>query len=64
MAIEMTTKLSPKQAGKLYQKSMRQEEEIKKLKSLIKEAADYLDTNELTQISNSSILHKKFKEAV
>ena len=38
--------------------------ENEKLKALIKEAADYLDTNELTQISSSSILHKKFKEAV
>lgn len=31
---------------------------------LIKEASDYLDTNELTQISSNSILHKKFKEAI
>ena len=38
--------------------------EIRKLKSLLKEASDYLDTNELTSIGNSSILHKKFQEAV
>jgi hypothetical protein len=31
---------------------------------LIKEASDYLDTNELTSICSSSILHKKFKEAL
>ncbi len=38
--------------------------ENKKLRSLIREASNYLDTNELTSISNSSILHRKFKEAV
>lgn len=38
--------------------------EIRNLKNLIKEASDYLDTNELTTICSSSILHKKFKEAV
>ena len=33
-------KLSPKQAGKLYQKSMAQEEEIKKLKSFLQDSFD------------------------
>ena len=33
-------------------------------RSLIKEASDYLDTNKLTSICSSSILHKKFKEAI
>ena len=64
MTVTMRMKLSPIQAGKLYQKSLRQEEEIKALKSLIKEASDYLDTNELTTICSSSILHQKFKEAI
>ncbi|WP_330926320.1 hypothetical protein [Candidatus Sororendozoicomonas aggregata] len=35
MSIKMSMKLSPKQAGKLYQKSMRQEEQIKKLEKEI-----------------------------
>ncbi len=51
-------------AIKSRKKSMEQVEEIKMLKALIKEASDYLDTNELTTICHSSILHKKFKEAV
>ena len=33
MAIEMSMKLSPKQTGRLYQKSMKQEDEIKALKA-------------------------------
>ncbi len=45
-------------------KKMAYEVEIRKLKRLIKEESDYLDTNELTQISNSSILHKKFQETI
>ena len=38
--------------------------ENQRLRSLLKEAVEYLDTNELTVISNSSILHQKFNDAV
>lgn len=34
------------------------------LVALIKEASDYLDTNELTSIGSTSILHQKFKAAI
>ena len=37
MPVEMSMKLSPKQAGKLYQKSMKQEDRIKELESLLNE---------------------------
>ena len=64
MSVEVKIKLSPKQAGKLYMKSLKQEKRIKELEALIKEAADYLDTNELTTIASSSVLHRKFRKAV
>ena len=35
---------------------------IVELKALCKEASDYLDTNNLTNIGHGSILHTKFKE--
>lgn len=38
--------------------------QVAELKALIKEASDYLDTNEFTSIGSSSILHNKFKEAL
>ncbi|MTI12828.1 Lar family restriction alleviation protein [Sansalvadorimonas verongulae] len=38
--------------------------EIKKLKALIKEAADYLDTGSHTSIASNSIMHREFREAV
>jgi len=37
--------------------------EIKRLRSVIKEADDYLDTNSMTNIAHGSILHRKFKDA-
>ena len=61
--VEMRIKLSAKQAGKLYQKTMRLEDEVKELKALLKEADEYLDTNSFTNIGHKSILHTKFKEA-
>ena len=36
-------------------------EENAEMKALLKEASDYLDTNNLTSIGHDSILHKKFK---
>lgn len=38
-------------------------EENEKLKALLKEASDYLDTNKLTTICSSSVFHQQFKEA-
>jgi len=37
--------------------------ELEKLKALLKEAADYLDTGVGTSIGQTSILHRKFREA-
>lgn len=37
MTIEMSMKLSPRQAGKLYQKCMKQEQQIKDLTKLVKD---------------------------
>ena len=37
------------------------EKENAEMKALLKEASDYLDTNNLTSVGHSSILHKKFK---
>lgn len=64
MTIAMSIPLSPKQAGALYQKAIRLEEENKHLKQLVKDASDYLDTNNQTSISHGSILHKQFKDAL
>lgn len=36
---------------------------LNKLKDLCKEASDYLDINQHTNIGHNSILHEKFKEA-
>lgn len=40
------------------------EQQVEKYKGLVKEASDYLDTNELTSIGSTSIMHRKFKEAL
>lgn len=37
------------------------EGELRKLRALVKEASDYLDTNRLTNIAHGSILHQKLK---
>lgn len=61
MAIEMSIKLSTKQAGKLYQKTMRLEEENEKLDASLKEAMTERDellrviTNTLTTVGNEII---------
>lgn len=39
-------------------------EEVQRLRGLLKEASDYLDTNNLTSIGSGSILHQRFKDAV
>ena len=62
MAVEVSMKLSQKQAGKLYMEAMRLEDEIEKLKALISEASEYLDTNSMTSIGHGSVLHRKFKD--
>ena len=64
MPIEVSMKLSQKQAGKLYMKALRLEDENKKLKALLTEASEYLDTNAMTNIGHGSVLHQKFKSAV
>lgn len=40
----------------------RQREEIEQLKSLFKEAADYLDKGHGTSIGGGSIFHQQFRE--
>lgn len=40
------------------------EARVEELEKLIKSASDYLDTNELTSIGSTSILHKQFKQAL
>ena len=37
---------------------------VSELEAVVKEACDYLDTNELTTIGSTSILHRKFKNAI
>lgn len=44
--------------------SMAKTQREKELEGLIKEASDYLDYNDLTSIKSTSILHKKFKQAL
>lgn len=39
-------------------------EQVNSLKSVITEAKEYLDTNNLTNIASGSILHTKFKESI
>ncbi len=60
--VEVSMKLSQKQAGRLYMKAMRLEDENKELKALIAEASEYLDTNDMTNIGHGSVLHRKFKD--
>jgi hypothetical protein len=37
--------------------------EIKRLRAVIKEADDYLNTNNLTNIASGSLMHQLFKDA-
>ena len=37
---------------------------VSELESVVKEACDYLDTNELTTIGSTSILHQKLENAI
>jgi S-adenosylmethionine/arginine decarboxylase-like enzyme len=62
MTVEVSMKLSQKATGKLYMKAMRLEDENKQLRELLKEASDYLDTNNITSIGHGSVLHRKFKD--
>lgn len=39
-------------------------EGIRTFRDIFKEAADYLDTNKMTNIAAGSILHQKFKDAL
>ena len=55
---------TPEDAKKLREFNHDLAAENQKLRDLLKEAAEYLDTNELTVISSSSVLHRKFKEVV
>ena len=55
---ERMIKNDPATALLLFQKL---KAENKKLKAILKEAGEYLDTNELTSIGHGSILHRKFK---
>lgn len=64
MTVSVSMKLSPKQAGRLYMIVNRLEDENKRMRELLKEASDYLDTNNLTSIGSGSILHQRFKDAV
>jgi len=48
MSVEMSMRLTPKQAGKLYQKSLKQEERIKQLEQAIRETIGFIEeTNSL-----------------
>lgn len=47
--------------GNSFQKS---QEKVKSLRSVIKEASDYLDTNKMTNIMHGSVLHQQFKDAL
>jgi len=39
------------------------QDELRQLRRLVKEAADYLDTNRLTNIAHGSIFHQQFRAA-
>jgi len=57
-------KPSSKQSGRFYLIINRLEEENKRMRELLKEATEYLDTNSMTSIVSGSILHQRFKDAV
>jgi len=56
-------KLMCKEHKKLKGKLEATKKKNLELKSLCKEASDYLDINHLTSICNGSILHRKFKDS-
>lgn len=47
MAVQLSVKLSPKQAGNLLAKSMRLEDRVKKLETAIEAISDMSDLNDI-----------------
>jgi len=56
--------IEPKTGKRLAELIKALADELREVKSVVKEACDYLDTNELTTIGSTSALHIKFKSVV